>query len=50
MKNLFKKFFEIVKEKLSEDKILKADIETNTVEISKYVMFNLHSVFFGNEK
>ena len=51
MQELFQKFFELTRRKLMEDPLLgsEEEIDHNMVEISNYVMFNLHSEFFYNQ-
>ena len=50
---MFQKFFELTRRKLMEDDSLlgsEEEIDHNMVEISNYVMFNLHSEFFYNQE
>ena len=50
MQELFHKFFELTRVKLMKDPLLgsEEELDHNMVEISNYVMFNLHSEFFYN--
>ena len=50
LRKLFKKLFEVTRKELERDELLGNDdeIDQNMVEISNFVMYNLHSEFFYN--
>jgi len=52
MQELFRKFFGVVRDKLQSDRLLgcEEELDHNMIEISNYVMFNLHSEFFYNQE
>jgi hypothetical protein len=50
LKELFEKLFRVARHELEEDMLLGQDeeIDLNMLEISNFVMYNLHSEFFYN--
>ena len=52
MQELFRQFFGVVRDKLQSDRTLgsEEELDHNMIEISNYVMFNLHSEFFYNQE
>lgn len=52
LRELFQKLFEVTRRELQRDELLGNDdeLDHNMVEISNFVMYNLHSEFFYNPK
>ena len=50
LRELFQKLFEVTRRELQKDELLGNDdeLDHNMVEISNFVMYNLHSEFFYN--
>lgn len=49
IKKMFEDFYEKVRSKMEQDKLLSTALAENMEEIAEYVMFNLHHEFFYNE-